>query len=323
VSRAHRPHAETARLRSALAAAQDGAGGVMFLTGEAGIGKSRLASELAAEARVCGATVLAGRAVPTSASIPYRPVTEALLQALRECAFPDDPGLTPWLPALRAVIPTIGGPEGDGRGDHAAPVRGEAVLQLLRRFAGSAGLLLVLEDLHWADPDTLAVVEYLSDNLSAEAVLCVATCRGETPSAGAELVARVIARRAARHLALGRLTAGQVTAMVRACLPPAPDKVIARVQRAADGIPFLVEESLAAPACHGCSPMGSAHGWPRSVMTGAWYCIPPRCSGGSSTGGCCRPPPGWMPASSLARWNTVSERNCSPSRPMSSGSGTC
>jgi DNA-binding CsgD family transcriptional regulator len=239
--------AETARLRSALAAAQSGAGGVMFLTGEAGIGKSRLASELAAEARACAATVLAGRAVPTSTSIPYRPLTEALLQAMRERAFPDDPGLTPWLPALRAVIPAIGGSEGDGRGDHAAPVRGEAVLQLLRRFAGSAGLFLVLEDLHWADPDTLAVVEYLSDNLSAEAVLCVATCRGETPSAGAELVARVTGRRAAQHLALGRLTAGQVAAMVRACLPSAPDEVIARVQRAADGIPFLVEESLAAP----------------------------------------------------------------------------
>ena len=239
--------AETARLRSALAAAQSGAGGMMFLTGEAGIGKSRLASELAAEARACGATVLAGRAVPTSASIPYRPLTEALLQALREHAFPGDPGLTPWLPALRAVIPTIGGSEGDGRGDHAAPVRGEAVLQLLRRFTGSAGLFLALEDLHWADPDTLAVVEYLSDNLSAEAVLCVATCRDETPSAGAELVARVTGRRAAQHIALGRLTAGQVAAMVRACLPSAPDEVIARVQRAADGIPFLVEESLAAP----------------------------------------------------------------------------
>jgi DNA-binding CsgD family transcriptional regulator len=239
--------AEAARLRSALAAAREGAGGMAFLTGEAGIGKSRLASELAAEARACGAMVLTGRAVPAGASIPYRPVTEALLQALRERAFPDDPCLTPWLPALRAVIPTVAGSEGDGRGDHAAPVRGEAVLQLLRRLAGSAGLLVVLEDLHWADPDTLAVVEYLSDNLSAEAVLCVATCRGETPSPGAELVARVTGRRAARHLALSRLSADQVAAMVRACLPSAPDEVIARVQRAADGIPFLVEESLAAP----------------------------------------------------------------------------
>ena len=80
-------------------------------------------------------------------------------------------------------------------------MRGEAVLQLLRRFAGSAGLLLVLEDLHWADPDTLAVV--VDDNLSAEALLCVATCRSETTSAGADLVARVTGRRAAQHLALG------------------------------------------------------------------------------------------------------------------------
>ena len=103
-------------------------GRMVFLTGEAGIGKSRLASELADEARARGATVLAGRAVPTSASIPYRPLTEALLHALRERTFPDDPALTPWLPALQAMIPTIAGPGGDGHGDHAAPIRGEAVL---------------------------------------------------------------------------------------------------------------------------------------------------------------------------------------------------
>jgi DNA-binding CsgD family transcriptional regulator len=239
--------AETARLRSALAAAQGGAGGVMFLTGEAGIGKSRLARELAAEARASGTTVLEGRAVPAGGSIPYRPLTEALQQALRDHAFPDDAGLGPWLPALRAVIPTIGGSEAHGHGEHAAPVRGEAVLQLLRRLAGSVGLVLVLEDLHWADPDSLEVVEYLSDNLSAEAVLCLATCRDDTRSAGVELAARLTGRRAASDLVLARLTAGQVAAMVRACLPSAPDEVIARIQGAADGIPFLVEESLAAP----------------------------------------------------------------------------
>jgi DNA-binding CsgD family transcriptional regulator len=237
---------ESERLRSALEAARDGMGRMVFLTGEAGIGKSRLASELADEARTHGETVLAGRSVPTGVSIPYRPLTEALQQALRERTFPDDPGLTPWLPALRVMIPTIAGPGGDGHGDHAAPVRGEAVLQLLRRFAAATGLLLVLEDLHWADPDTLAVVEYLSDNLSADRVLCVATCRSDTTSAGAELVARLTGRRAVSQLALGRLTAGQVAAMVRACLPSAAGDVITRVQDVADGIPFLVEESLAA-----------------------------------------------------------------------------
>jgi DNA-binding CsgD family transcriptional regulator/tetratricopeptide (TPR) repeat protein len=239
--------AEAGALRSALAAAGDGAGAVVFLTGEAGIGKSRLARELAAEARARAVRVLAGRAVPASAASPYRPLTEALLHALRGHPFRADVNLTPWLPALRAIIPAIIPAGGDGHGDHSPAVRGEAVLQLLRRLTGPAGLLLVLEDLHWADLDTLAIVEYLSDNLSAEPVLCVATCRGEPASPAAELMARLHGRRAASRVALGRLSADEVAAMVRACLPTAADDVIARVQHLADGVPFLVEESLAAP----------------------------------------------------------------------------
>ena len=99
--------AETDALRSALAAAEDGTGGVVFLTGEAGIGKSRLASELATAARAHGVTVLTGRAVPSDITSPYRPLTEALLQALRGRPFPADAGLAPWLPALRAMIPAV------------------------------------------------------------------------------------------------------------------------------------------------------------------------------------------------------------------------
>ena len=239
--------AESGALRSALAAAGDGAGAVVFLAGEAGIGKSRLAAELAADARARGVRVLTGRAVPASIASPYRPLTEALLQALRGFAFPADDGLAPWRPALRAILPAIAGPEGEGHGDHSPAVRGEAVLQLLRRLAGPAGLLLVLEDLHWADPDTLAILEYLSDNLSAEPVLCLATCRDEPATPASGLMARLHGRRAAIRITLGRLSAGQVAAMVRACLPTASADVIARVQVLADGVPFLVEESLAAP----------------------------------------------------------------------------
>jgi DNA-binding CsgD family transcriptional regulator/tetratricopeptide (TPR) repeat protein len=239
--------AETDALRSALAAAGGGAGGVMFLAGEAGIGKSRLAAELAADARVRGVPVLTGRAVPAGAASPYRPLTEALLQALRARPFPADDGLAPWRPALRAILPAIASAGGDGPGDHPPEMRGEAVLQLLRRLAGPGGLLLVLEDLHWADPDTLAVVEYLSDNLSAEPVLCLATCRDERATAAAGLMARLHDRRAVARIELDRLSAGEVAAMVRACLPGATQDVIARIQRLADGIPFLVEESLAAP----------------------------------------------------------------------------
>jgi len=247
---------ELARLRAALTRAQGGAGGVVFVTGEAGIGKSRLTRELAAAAGP-GTTVLAGRAVPASTSIGYRPLTEALLQGLRGQAFPGDPGLAAWRPALRAVLPTLdgGNESGDGgqHGDYSAAVRGEAVLQLLRRLAGPAGLLLVLEDLHWADPDTLAVLEYLSDNLAAEPVLCVVTCRDgdEAGSAGAALAARLAGRRAAARLPLVRLTDDEVASMVRACLPGAGGEVISRVQQLAEGIPFLVEELLAASGVPG------------------------------------------------------------------------
>ena len=181
MSGADRPRRGARRLRSALAAARGGAGGVVFLTGEAGIGKSRLAGELAAEARARGVRVLAGRAVPAGTASPYRPLTEALLQALRERAVPGRrrPGAVAARAAGDGPVPGGRGQDG-GRTRRLLPaVRGEAVLQLLRRLAGPAGLLLVLEDLHWADPDTLAVLEYLSDNLAAEPVLCVATCRDE------------------------------------------------------------------------------------------------------------------------------------------------
>ncbi len=139
--------AETAALQAALADARGGAGGLVFLTGEPGIGKSRLAREVASQARAQAATVIAGRAVPASASTPYRPLTEALLQALRDHGFPGDAELAPWLPALRAIIPTaiIPAAGGDGHGDHSPAVRGEAVLRLLRRVAQPGTLVVVLE----------------------------------------------------------------------------------------------------------------------------------------------------------------------------------
>ena len=111
----------------------------MFLTGEAGIGKSRLTGELAAAAGVRGVTVLTGRAVPSDTTSPYRPLTEALLQALRGRPFPGDAGLAPWLPALRAMIPPAIPARGATHGDHSPAVRGEAMLNWCGVSRGRTG----------------------------------------------------------------------------------------------------------------------------------------------------------------------------------------
>jgi DNA-binding CsgD family transcriptional regulator len=250
--------AELGALDDALAAALGGAGRMVFVTGEPGIGKSRLARQLADRGRALGATVITGRAVPSSSSTPYRPLTEALLQALRDRPLGDEADLRPWLPAMSTILPgqrgravaaagDDGGLNGLVAGEPSTVVRSEAVLRLLSWLARPGGLMVVLEDLHWADPDTLAVIEYLGDNLGALPVLALATSRDEPATEALRLARRLRARRAAGHLALGRLDESQVAIMVRACMPEAGEDILARVQRTADGVPFLVEEVLASP----------------------------------------------------------------------------
>ena len=297
--------AELSALTAALAATLAGTGQLIFVTGEPGIGKSRLARELASRASSQGAVVITGRAVPSGASTPFRPLTEALLQALRDRQLPADALPGAWLAPLGTIVPVTDGTDGTGRamapaaapGEASAAILGEAVLRLLRWLAGPGGLMLVLEDLHWADPDTLGVLEYLGDNLAAQPVLCVATCRDEPASSALELARRLRARRTAQHLALSRLAAAQVAVMVRACLPDAGADLVSRVQHTADGVPFLVEEVLAAPGVPASFRDGRRWrpGWSRR---GGWRWLPrrwprsrrriPACPGRAAT-----PPPTW------------------------------
>ena len=202
-------------------------------------------------------------------------------------------------------------------------IRGEAVVRLLRRLCRPGGLVIVLEDLHWADPDTLAVTEYLADNLAAEPVLCLATSRDEPPSAGLEMIRRLHGRRAAAHLHLGRLTGDQVTAMVRSCLPDAGDDVVARVQRTADGVPFLVEEVLAAPgvpASFRDTVLGRLAGFGEAETSGAGgrhgARAPFRLAAARSHQWAAART--WWPGPWPEEWNS----SCSPRTRVSSGSGT-
>jgi predicted ATPase len=127
-----------------------------------------------------------------------------------------------------------------------ANLRGEAVLQLLAR-AYPTGVVVVLEDLHWADPDTVSLVEYLSDNLAGTPVLLVLTLRDSPRTAALDVVGRQRGRPGVTFLHLGRLGRDQSAEMVQACQPEAPGHVIDRIRETSEGIPLLVEELLASP----------------------------------------------------------------------------
>ena len=125
---------------------------------------------------------------------------------------------------------------------------GEAVVRLLRVLGGTAGCLLVLEDLHWADPETLAVVDYLADSVAAERMLCLATTRSVRPSHVADVLDRLQSRRIGTVLPLAPLSDAECADMVRACLSGAEEvdrAVPAFVAEHSDGLPFLIEELLA------------------------------------------------------------------------------
>jgi DNA-binding CsgD family transcriptional regulator/tetratricopeptide (TPR) repeat protein len=228
-------------LSGALEAARTGRGGLVFIVGEAGIGKSRLTHEAMSFATDLGLRVLRGRAVTGSGAAAFRPLTEALAPVASEVASSDV--LASWLPALGAILPPV---TSTAPVDVTPAVRGEAVLRLLSAVCDRGGLL-VLEDLHWADPETVAVVEHLSDNLDRAPVLCVVTVRSEGDSAARDLVGRVEAQRSAPVLRLERLNEAQVSAMVYSCVGASESDLVERVVRLGEGVPFLVEEMLVSP----------------------------------------------------------------------------
>lgn len=108
-------------------------------------------------------------------------MTEAVLQLLRRRPLAGDPSLASWLPHLTVLLPgaVAGGPAGRlGRGVDLQAVRGERAAALAP--PGADGLVVALEDLHWADPDTVSLVECLADN-AGQPVLFAVPLRAEPP----------------------------------------------------------------------------------------------------------------------------------------------
>jgi DNA-binding SARP family transcriptional activator/tetratricopeptide (TPR) repeat protein len=283
--RAHRPTVlpmfgranELAALNAMWAAARRGRGQLAVLSGEAGIGKTRLATELRRRAAATDARVAVGAAVDVGGEAPFAVAMEVARELVRvvpvppaQVRWPDEIGrLAPDLAIAlgrRGVPPQVASPELERLRIF------EAVLRLVEWAAAERPVLLVAEDAHRADRVSLQLLAHIGRRLADLPVLLVITrrdrpIRGELDALVSDLAGRGVP---VTDLELPPLSAAEVAAVVRSVAPLTQsevDKVIA----AAEGSPLLAVECARAMASGSASPPPSL----RAAVRAALAALPP------------------------------------------------
>ena len=167
-----------AGFQQALDQARAGRGSVVALVGEAGVGKTRLIAELAADVEHRGERVLIGRCYESEQILPFGPWLDAL-RASHVLA--DLGGMAPaWRAELGRLLPELaepGAPPAPGGIDYRQLL--ESVVQAMRHLARGHLLLVILEDVHWADEMSLRLLAFLGRRIAEWPVLAVVTAREE------------------------------------------------------------------------------------------------------------------------------------------------
>jgi hypothetical protein len=245
--------AELSALTQALEAAARGDGRLVLVGGDAGIGKTRLAEELAARAAARGVQVHRGACYELEGAPPFWP----WLQVVRSVAEQLDDGelrqaLGPGAAHVVQVAPELGervavaAPPALLDGEAARFRAYDAVARFLGRVAARRPLLLVLDDLHWADLPSLRLLGFVAGGLARVPALVVATYRDGEVRAGhplTETLARLARESAVQRILLGGLSEAQVASLLAGATGAAvPDQLSARLHRRTGGNPFLLGE---------------------------------------------------------------------------------
>jgi predicted ATPase len=212
-----------AGLEAALDAALAGHGSLMLITGEPGIGKTAVVTAFADEAAVRGVQLAWGR-----------------------CAEGEGvPGFWPWTQVLRATDGLPGGedhlaPSGAGTASEAADRFRvfDRVVRHLAEAAAKRGLLVVLDDLHWADPDSLGLLEFAARQLAASRLLLVGTYRDDDAAARLRRVAAAAA--VTRLEGLDAAGVGELMAQITG--GPVPEETAAAMHTRTGGNPLFARE---------------------------------------------------------------------------------
>ena len=228
-----------AALRATWRRASAGAATVVVVAGEAGSGKTRLLTELGRELHGAGATVLAGRCVEDG-GVAFAPFTEALRPYAAAAALPD------WVVAeLARLLPELGAqaeaPE--GRPQDARHRLFEAVAAAIGHAARGGPVLLVLEDLHWADPATVQMLAHVVRTVGWAPLLVAGSLREGDPHGLHALLSDLHRERRLERVDLAGLSEDDVSLLAGEWLEQPPSRELAAaVRRRTGGNPLFVEE---------------------------------------------------------------------------------
>lgn len=228
----------------------------VVLMGEAGIGKTRLAEEVSREAQRRGCTVLWGRVYAQERGIPYRLWTEVLRKALDQGVWQEEeisnqPSLYQSLAALLPELETA-------RSGSPTPLAlsrlsleqeqsrlWDAVYQLLATASETTPLVIVLDDVQWADGGSCQLLAHMARRIHTRPILLIATCRenelADNDSPLRQLIAEMLREHAVMALDIAPLTSEQIGTLV-SYTPNLPETMLRHIQDRAAGNPFFAEE---------------------------------------------------------------------------------
>ncbi|MFI6516366.1 BTAD domain-containing putative transcriptional regulator [Spirillospora sp. NPDC050679] len=237
---------ELARLAEAAQAAEAGRGGLVLISGDAGMGKTALGERFAAELADAGWRCAWGRAPETGGAPAAWPWAE-LLRDLTAAEPPPDDRLAPLLDDSVLGNAGLDGTARASGGSDAAAGRFQlhlAVADYLAGLAGRAPLLLLLDDLHWADEETLALLTRVLARVRDRRVLLVATYRHTEVPERLDAALATLARHEPLRIDLAGLAPEDVAALVRAtCRTGVGDAELAAIAERTGGNPFFTRET--------------------------------------------------------------------------------